>query len=170
MKHRTSKVTLTALFAVIIAFCAWISVPTPLSVPITLQVLGVAISGFLLGAKQGTVCTAIYILMGAVGLPVFSFFQGGIGVLSSANGGFVFGFLILSFCCGVSTLCKLKFVMPLIGILLCHTVGILQFMIVTGGSLWGAILTASLPFILKDIILVWLAGSLKKRIRLEDYL
>jgi len=103
-------------------------------------------------------------------LRCFSFFQGGIGVLSSANGGFVFGFLILSFCCGVSTLCKLKFVMPLIGILLCHTVGIIQFMIVTGRSLWGAILTASLPFILKDIILVWLAGSLKKRIRLEDYL
>ena len=170
MKNNTSRVTLTALFAVIIAFCAWISVPTPLTVPVTLQIFGVALCGFLLGPKMGLGCTAVYISMGALGLPVFSFFQGGLGVLTSANGGFVFGFLILSLCCGLNTLCKPKFILPLIGVLLCHAVGLLQFCLVSGSGFWGAFLTVALPFLIKDIFLVWLAGSVSKRIRLEDFL
>ncbi len=170
MKKRLRSITLCALFSVLIIFSAWIAIPTPLMVPITLQVFAVALCGFLLGAKQAAACTAVYIAMGAFGLPVFSHFSGGIGALSSTGGGFIFGFLILGICCGLKTLCKPNFLLPLLGILICHIIGILQFSFVSGCSIFAAFLTASLPFILKDIILVWLAGAIAKRIRLDKFL
>ncbi|MBR3594194.1 MAG: biotin transporter BioY [Clostridia bacterium] len=168
MSGRYRKLTLTALFAVIIAFFSWISVPTPLTVPVTLQVFGVSLCGFALGAKWGGACIAVYITMGAVGLPVFSFFQGGISVLTSQSGGFVFGFLLLGIFCGLSRLCKPKFLMPILGLLLCHTVGVLQFCLVTGSGVLGGIITASLPFILKDGVLIFLAHQTSKRIKLGE--
>jgi biotin transport system substrate-specific component len=168
MKGKYRKLTLAALFAVIIAFFSWVSIPTPLTVPVTLQVFGVALCGFSLGAKWGGACIAVYISMGAVGIPVFSFFQGGISVLTSQSGGFIFGFLILGIFCGISRLCKPKFLMPLSGLLLCHTVGVLQFCLVTGSGVLGGILTSSLPFILKDGVLVFLAYQTAKRIKLGE--
>ncbi len=168
MKTKSKRLTLTALFAIIIAFFAWISVPTPFGIPVTLQVFGVALCGYTLGLKWGLACTATYIIMGAIGLPVFSFFGGGLGVLTSANGGFIFGFLLLSVFCSLNTLCKLNFLMPCIGVLLCHAVGVLQFSLVSGANAGGVFLTASLPFIFKDFALVITAFYIRKRIRLEE--
>ncbi len=169
MKNQTHRLTLTALFAIIIAFFSWIAIPTPFGVPITLQVFGIALCGFTLGLKWGLACTLTYILMGAAGLPVFSFFQGGIGILTSANGGFVFGFLLLSAFCSLKTLCKPKFLMPIFGLLLCHAVGVLQFSYVSGVSLGAAFLTASLPFIFKDAALILLGNYISRKIRLDEF-
>ncbi len=169
MKTRTRKLTLTALFAIITAFFSWTAIPTPFGVPITLQVFGIALCGFALGLKWGLACTLTYIMMGAVGLPVFTFFQGGIAVLTSANGGFIFGFILLSAFCSLNTLCKLKFLMPAIGLLLCHAIGVLQFSLTSGAPFFGSFLTASLPFIFKDALLIFLAYGVHKKIRLEEF-
>ena len=81
----------TALTAAIIAVCAWITVPGP--VPFTMQTFGVFLALRLLGGKRGSISVALYILLGAAGLPVFSGFKAGIGVLIGPTGGYILGFI-----------------------------------------------------------------------------
>ena len=68
---------MVALFAALIAVCAWVTVPG--AVPFTLQTMGVFLAVGLLGGKRGTASVLVYILLGAVGMPVFSGFSGGVG-------------------------------------------------------------------------------------------
>ena len=79
------------LFAVVIAICSWISIPTV--VPFTLQTFAVFLAVAVLGGKRGTLAVIVYVLLGAVGLPVFSGFKGGIGVLLNTTGGYIIGFV-----------------------------------------------------------------------------
>ena len=74
------------------AICSWISIPAP--VPFTLQTFAVFLAPGLLGGKMGTIAVGTYLLLGAVGLPVFAGFSGGIGVLLGATGGYLLGFLL----------------------------------------------------------------------------
>ena len=84
--------TLSSLFAALLAVCAWICIPVG-DIAVTLQTFGVALALLLLGGKWGTVSIGIYLLLGMVGLPVFSGFRGGIGALAGVTGGFLWGFL-----------------------------------------------------------------------------
>ena len=79
-----------ALFAALMAICSWISIPAP--VPFTLQTFAVFLAPGLLGGKMGTIAVGTYLLLGAVGLPVFAGFSGGIGALLGATGGYLLGF------------------------------------------------------------------------------
>ena len=79
-----------ALFAALMAVCAWISIPVP-PVRFTLQTLAILTALGLLGGRWGCVSIGIYLLLGLVGLPVFSGFRGGIGALLDATGGIVQG-------------------------------------------------------------------------------
>ena len=80
-----------ALFAVLLAVFSWTTIP--FAVPFTLQTFGVYVALMLLGGKKGTIAIALYILLGAVGVPVFSGFKGGVGALLGPTGGYIFGFL-----------------------------------------------------------------------------
>ena len=77
------------LFAVLIAVCSWITIPG--AVPFTLQTFGVFCTLGMLGGRRGTCAILVYILLGIVGIPVFSGFTGGIGTLS----GSLIGILIM---------------------------------------------------------------------------
>ena len=159
---RSKLITLCALFAALCAIVSWISIPTPF-LPITLQVFIVALCGFTLGAKAGFITVLIYLLLGAFGVPVFSSMQGGIGTLLSANGGFLLSFPALSFFCGLWKTRK-NFYLPLLGLFICHFCGTVQFSLVTGTGLMQAVLFASLPFILKDIFLIFAARFVARKI------
>ena len=89
---RTQELARAALFAALIAICSWISIPT--AVPFTLQTFAVFLALGVLGGKLGTLSVAVYLLLGAVGLPVFAGFQGGLGALLGATGGYLAGFLL----------------------------------------------------------------------------
>ncbi|MBP5250511.1 MAG: biotin transporter BioY, partial [Lachnospiraceae bacterium] len=80
-----------AMMAAIMAVCAWITIPA--AVPFTLQTFAVFLAICVLGGKNGTIAVFVYILLGAVGLPVFSGFKGGVGVLLGNTGGYIIGFL-----------------------------------------------------------------------------
>ena len=80
-----------AVFAGIMAVCSWISIPA--AVPFTMQTFAVFFAFTVLGGRRGTLAVLVYILMGVVGLPVFAGFQGGIGALAGASGGYIIGFL-----------------------------------------------------------------------------
>ena len=91
MNLSTRKLAYTALMAVVLCICSWITVP--FAVPFTMQTFAVFCSLLLLGGKLGTLSIGVYILLGMVGLPVFSGFRGGIGHIIGPTGGYIVGFL-----------------------------------------------------------------------------
>ena len=95
MSNKVRDIIYIGIFAVLISICAWITVPT--AVPFTLQSMGVFTAVGLLGGKRGSLAVVTYILLGMIGLPVFSGFSGGIGVILNATGGYIIGFLVYQF-------------------------------------------------------------------------
>ena len=88
-RTKTYDMVYIAVFAVLIAICSWISIP--MTVPFTLQTFGVFMAVGVLGGKRGSLAVLIYILLGAIGVPVFSGFTGGIGVILNSTGGYIAG-------------------------------------------------------------------------------
>ena len=121
---RTRDLVLIAIFAAMMAVCAWISVPV-LAVPFTLQSFGVFMALLCLGGKRGTAAICVYVLLGAVGAPVFSGFNGGIGAIMGATGGYIIGFIPLVILTGVFAE-RNKKLLPLgmvLGTLACYIFG-----------------------------------------------
>ena len=87
----TRDITYIGIFAALMGVCSWISIPAP--VPFTLQTMGVFLALWLLGGKKGTMAIACYILMGAIGLPMFAGMTGGMSVILGTTGGYIVGFL-----------------------------------------------------------------------------
>ncbi|MBR5262612.1 MAG: biotin transporter BioY [Clostridia bacterium] len=160
---------LVSLSAALICICSWIQVPS--AVPFTLQTFAVVLVSAVLGAKKGAAATLVYLLLGAVGLPVFSGFQGGVGALLGATGGYVFGFVFVSLIVGdVSDKFGIKPIAGAlsgaVGMLICYLVGTLWFAFVYGdGNLAGAFSVCVLPFILPDAAKITLAMIVAKRVK-----
>ncbi|MFC7684829.1 biotin transporter BioY [Ureibacillus sp. GCM10028918] len=100
MQTKTYSYVVTAFGAAIIAVLAQITIPLPL-IPITGQTLAVGLIATILGRKNGTIAVLLYILLGAIGLPVFSGFSGGLGVIVGPTGGYIIGFLVQAYLMGV---------------------------------------------------------------------
>ncbi|MBQ4067138.1 MAG: biotin transporter BioY [Clostridia bacterium] len=154
MKNRKT-VFIGVMAAVISAVSVW-QIPLPFGVPFTFQVLAVALSGYVLGAGGGSIAVCVYLALGAVGAPVFSGFAGGVATLAGPTGGFLLGFLPLCALCGVGrnkgSLAGLLF--GALGLIFCHLTGVAYYMIATGSSLLASLLSVSLPYLPKDMILV----------------
>lgn len=166
MKKKSVSITFTALFTAVICITAQISFVTP-TIPITLQILGICLCGYTLSVKQSLAAVVTYLLMGAVGLPVFSNFRGSAQILLGPTGGFLFGFILLALFCSLARNQKKslsKILLSSVGLLLCHIIGTLQYSLVTGNGIWFSFLTSSFPFILKDAILVFLSYFMSKLI------
>lgn len=164
---------LVAMFAAVLAVCAWITVPA-LEIVFTLQTFGIFLTLGLLGGKWGTAAIGLYTLMGAVGLPVFSGFRGGLGVLLGVTGGYIWGFLASGLVYWSITRClpERKWVSPLAmaaGLLACYACGTLWYLIAytSGGtgSLAAVLAKCVLPFILPDICKLLVALPLVRRLR-----
>ncbi|MBO5869193.1 MAG: biotin transporter BioY [Clostridia bacterium] len=116
-----------ALGAVILAVCSWISIPTPI-VPFTLQTFGVFFLIYYFGAKKATASLVVYIALGAIGIPVFSNFTSGFGVLMGATGGYILGFVVSGdVCIATESLFgnkwQIRVVSSILAILACYAVG-----------------------------------------------
>ena len=83
------NIVLAGMFAAFLAVMSQISLPMPTGVPITVQVFAVALVGVILGWKRGVLAVLVYILIGAVGVPVFANFKGGLSVLTGLTGGYI---------------------------------------------------------------------------------
>ncbi|MBR3737321.1 MAG: biotin transporter BioY [Eubacterium sp.] len=171
-KFKTLDLVYIGLSAALIAICSWISIP--LTVPITLQTLGVCLVAGLFGAKKGTFSVVIYILLGAIGVPVFSGFKGGIGALAGSTGGYIIGFIFTAFIVGIvsdktSKLWAIALAM-LGGVLVCYTFGTAWFAIVYAKTNEPASLATILgwcvfPFLLPDAVKIILAALLTNRLK-----
>ncbi len=134
-----------------------LSLPMPSGMPLTLQTFAVALCGFALGAKAGAAAVAAYLLLGAVGLPVFAQLRGGFSVFVGPTGGFLIGFLPLAALCGTK-----KLLPALAGLAICHLIGTLWFAAATARPAREAFVVASLPYLLKDALSVAGAGAAAK--------
>ena len=159
MKKNTLKMTRIALLTCIVFVCAQITIPLG-GVPMTLQTFAIALCGNLLGVRQGLLTIAVYLTLGAIGIPVFAGFGGSIGFFGGPTGGFLLGFLPFVAFCGVKTSSKRKYLYDFFGLLCCHIMGILWFAYVSRISLMSAFLWISLPYLIKDILSVIFARFL----------
>ncbi len=169
MKSKLLNLTQAALFAVVIAICSILSIPA--AIPFTMQTFAVFFSLFMLGGKYGTLSISIYILLGAVGLPVFHNFTGGIGILLSASGGYIAGFLISGLIYMLFTYIsdnkKVKLLSAFAGLTICYSAGTLWFVISaqTAESFKSVISACVLPFIIPDIIKILFAYTLSLKLK-----
>ena len=174
MTRNMKSLTFVALFAALIAVCAQIAVPMPSGVSFTLQTFAVALCGYLLGARYGTLSVLVYLLLGAVGAPVFSAFRGGAHILLGKTGGYLWGFLPMAALCGLAARGKGK-VLPYLwgvpGLLLCHLCGTAQNLLLAGGGFRALLAVYSAPYLPKDLLSLAGAALLAGRLRpvLEKY-
>jgi len=176
MKKVTIKeLVLCAMFAAVCCAVAPISIPMPGGVPITLQTAAVFLCALCLGPKLGFMAVLIYVLLGAVGLPVFAGLSGGMSALVGAAGGFIWvwpftallsGFIYFKFGRDRRGMRKyvVMFAAMLLGSVLMYAVGLSQFMIVTNTGLIYAMTVCMIVFIPGDIIKMVLVAVLTPQI------
>ena len=172
-KITTKELVFTALMAVIIAVCSWISIPT--TVPFTLQTFGVFMAVGLLGGKKGTISVLVYILLGAVGVPVFAGVSRGIGVLFGTTGGYIVGVLRSGLVYWAMTAAfgeklPIMIIAMVLGLFVCYAFGTAWFMIVYAKNtapigLMTALGWCVFPFIIPDCIKIALAVVLTKQLK-----
>ena len=165
------------IFSAVIALCSWISIPT--TVPFTLQTLGVFAALGILGGRRGFFAVFTYLLLGAVGVPVFAGWKGGIAALLGNTGGYLLGFLLLAALYWLAeslfgdTL-LVKSISMVIGLLVCYAFGTAWFMVLylktTGPVSVASVLGwCVLPFLLPDALklaaALFLSSKLKKHVR-----
>ena len=155
--EKIKSIVFVAVFGAMLCVVSQIAIPMPSAVPITLQILMVALAGYTLGVSRSLLSVLLYVSIGALGLPVFSSFNGGIGVLVGPTGGFIWGFFAVALICAVFAKTKLAIPLGIVSVFVCHFIGVLQYMLVSKITLWVAILSVSLPYIVKDIALVVVA-------------
>lgn len=175
---KTQSMAYVAVFAVLITICAWISIPT--LIPFTLQTFAICLSVGVLGGKRGTLAVLVYILMGAVGVPVFAGFKAGLGSLLGATGGYVVGFLVMTLLMwAMETLLGRKtWVLALsmiVGLIGCYAFGTAWYVLVYSRTTEAVGVATALgwcvvPYIVPDLakaaLALILSGRLRKALKL----
>ncbi len=170
--NKTISMVYTAMFTVIIAVCSWITIP--FAVPVTLQTFAVFLAVAVLGGRRGSLAVGMYILTGAVGVPVFSGFRGGLGTLLGVTGGYIIGFLFsVLFMWGMEVLFGKKqwvfTISMIIGLAVCYAFGSFWYIAVYTedfGKMGLMMVMAQcvFPFVIPDIFKLVLVVLVKKRL------
>lgn len=166
---KTKDLVICGLFAALIGILAQISIPLPAGVPLTMQTLAVSLAGIILGSKKGLIATLVYVLMGAIGLPVFAGFTGGFGIVMGATGGFIISFPIMAYVIGLITERTsnkvIIFFAMLLGSIVNYVIGMAQFMLITNSSITQAFVACVAPFILTGLLKAVLATGVGELIK-----
>lgn len=173
MKLKTIDLTLCGMFAAVLAVCSWIQIPA--AVPFTLQTFAVFAALGLLGGKRGTITICVYLLLGAIGVPVFAGFKGGVGALFGATGGYLLGFLLSGLFVWFAEKrfgdsLPVFIAAMIVGLLLCYAFGTAWFVVVytraNGAISFGkALAMCVLPFLPFDAIKLALAAVIREALR-----
>lgn len=170
VKVNTRGIAYIAVSVALIAVCSWISIPT--AVPFTLQTLGIFLAVGLLGGRRGTAAVAVYILLGAAGLPVYGQFTGGLGILLGYTGGYFLGFFLTALLLwGMERLWGRSLLVLGAGMVLslplCYACGLgwARLFYYPGESFWTLLAWFVFPYILPDLGKAALALALIRRLR-----
>jgi len=157
-----------AVFTAILAVMAQIIIPMPYGVPMTLQTLAILLAGIMLGSKRGTISTLVYVLLGAVGAPVFAGFTGGLGIVFGPTGGFILSFPLLAFAAGYGAEKNNKLWLwggIIAGVMINYLCGLIYFSIYTSNDFITSFTVCVLVFIPTDIIKILIAGLFGVKVR-----
>ena len=163
---KTKKLVYCGLFSAIIGIMALISIPFQ-PVPLNMALVAVIFAGGMLGKKYGTLSVIVYILLGAVGVPVFAGFRGGFGVIAGPTGGYIAGYIIVAFLTGLiyEKTRKIKYTVPLmlVAVLICYALGTTWYCYVMKSDVWSALALCVFPFVFVDMIKIVLSALFLKR-------
>lgn len=171
-KTKTRDLVFIALFAVLIAVCSWLSIPT--AIPFTMQTFAVFFALNFLGGRKGTAAVCVYLLLGIIGVPVYANFTSGIGIILGNTGGYMIGWIFsgltmwfLQKLLGRSLWAQA--IAMLSGLLVCYALGTVWFMAVyartTGAvGLWTALGWCVVPFVIPDLMKLGLALWMTQRL------
>lgn len=153
-KISLSGTVLTAVFSALLCVLSPFTLPLG-GVPLTLSIFAVCCVSTVLG-KKGVISVLLYIILGAIGLPVFAAFTGGIGVLAGPTGGFIVGYIPLAVLTGYAAEKQkniyASFGLSLLGLLICYLCGAGVYFCVTDAPLLQGLTVSVFPFIIPDII------------------
>jgi biotin transport system substrate-specific component len=170
MKLEVKEMIVTALFAALTAVGALIAIPIG-TVPITLQVLFTLVAGALLGARLGALSQILYLLIGAIGLPVYAGGAAGFGSLVGPTGGFLLSFPMAAYLVGrlveeeqeieFNTILGIMF----LGLILIYILGVAGLSVATQMGIKKAIMVGVIPFVIPDVIKVVAGAYLSVRLK-----
>ena len=175
MKLAPKEMAVTGVMTALICILGPWAIQIPISpVPITLCTMGIYFALYVLGMKLGLVSVVLYVLLGAIGVPVFTNFSGGVGKLLGPTGGYILGYLFLAVICGFF-LSKFPEKLPL------HVAGFVlgTLVLYLFGTLWlqyqlkltfpAALMAGVIPYIPGDVAKLFIAIivglPLKKRLK-----
>lgn len=172
-KFSTSTMTVVALMAAVLCVLAPFSIPLG-PVPISLATLGLYLAVIILGGKNAVIVCLMYLLIGFVGLPVFSGFSGGPAKLLGPTGGYFFGYLLLTVVAGYFVdkfpgkrgMCVLGMAL---GTAACYAVGTVWLAVQMGLDFGAALMVGVVPFLVGDLIKIvmalWIGNIIRRAIK-----
>jgi len=165
MKHRAQILAYSGTFIALIAAGSWISIPLP-PVPLTLQTLFVLLAGVVM-KRYAVIPVALYVLLGAMSLPVFHNGTAGLGVLLGPTGGFLVGFVPAALITGLayeheSPKCRITGL--IVATCVTYLFGAVWLSYSASLSLLQAILIGVAPFIIGGAVKVAAAYTIGKRV------
>ncbi|GAA0116528.1 biotin transporter BioY [Clostridium senegalense] len=175
MKITVKDMIICGLFVSITALLAQIAIPLPFStVPITMQVFAVVLTGVVLGGKRGFISQIIYILLGSIGIPVFTQLSGGFHLIVGYTGGFILSFPLIAALMGYISYKTDKLYYMILGVIgsmiINYGLGAMQYAFLAQVTLKDALIVCVAPFIIVDIIkyisAITIGLTLKKRLKL----
>lgn len=173
---KVKRIVLISLMACLICVCSWLTIP--MAVPFTMQTFAIFCALILLGGIDGTIAIMLYVVIGMIGVPVFSGFRGGVGHILGPTGGYIIGFVATGLIYLLFELCmkrqepKKKLIFEIIalviGLFACYLIGSLWFYFVSDSSdynFFRILMICVVPYIIPDILKLVLALVISKRLK-----
>lgn len=170
MNSRIKKTVLCSMLAAICAIFSQIYIPLPFTpIIVNLATAAVFIAGGVLGPKLGAISMVVYAAVGAVGLPVFSGFRGGLSHLAGPTGGYIIGYIAAALIIGLITSKRTGFFIYFagmtVGMAVYFTLGTAWFMYSTNTSLGASLVMCVVPFIPGDLLKAALSATICNRVK-----
>ncbi len=172
---KVKDMTLTAVMAALVCIAGPLTIPAG-PIPLSLATFAVYLAGAVLGKKRGTIAVALYLLIGIIGVPVFSGFSGGFQKLAGVTGGYLVGYLPCAFLSGLGAERAEEegriWILPMImaaGTAVLYTIGTAWFMIQSGNALGTALSLCVVPFLPGDAVKIAAAVMLTVPVRKAVY-
>jgi biotin transport system substrate-specific component len=149
----------------VLTVCAWVSVPMG-DIAISMQTLGMLLCLGMLGGRRGSLVIALYLLLGTVGLPVFSGMQGGLGILLGPTGGYLWGFLLGSLLFWAVEGSLPLWLSMVLSLIVCYVCGTVWYSVMfLQGGIWLVLAKCVVPYLLPDGVKLVLALGLTRRLK-----
>ena len=168
---KVKDMTITAVMAALICIAGPLTIPMG-PIPLSLATFAVYLAGAVTGKKYGTTAVGLYLLIGIIGVPVFSGFSGGFQKLAGVTGGYLIGYLPCAFLSGIGAeraeKKERKWLLPVmmtVGTAVLYAIGTAWFMIQTGNALGAALSLCVIPFLPGDAVKILAAAILSPMIR-----